>query len=628
MKTACIIVVGHVDHGKTALVRALTGIETDRLDQEQQRGLSITLGFAHRTYASGTIDLIDAPGHEDFIHAMVAGATGAQAAMLVVSAVEGVAPQTLEHLQIARLLDVPVRVVAVTKADLVAPDDLPARLDSLQASLAAQGVNDAPLIPCSALKQGGTDRLDKAIEALLDTAVFRPVPLTPFLPIDRVFSKPGLGTVVTGTLLGGALKTGDAVSLEPAGLATTIRGLQTRGADQKAAQPGERTAVNLRGIAVEDIARGDVLSAPGGGTPSACVDVLLTILPNAPRPIKHMTDLRVLFGTAHEVATLRLMGGGQIAPGQQGLAQLRFRRSVLGYAGQRAILRTLSPAATVGGIEMLDPHANDVTSGDHLRLAVMQVTAGQDVAGIAAALCQQGKGTARLSDVARLARQSSTATWMQIKGDFAQIDADVIACKPQIAAAKSDMLARLASFHNAHPIKPMAPRGTLGAGGISPQLMRHVEAALAAEGILRVVDDQIALSTHDAWANLTDAQTDTLAEIEAQLNSGGVKPPDAKTLTTNEDGPDLLALLVADARAVQLQNIALKQWLVFHSMALARAAATLRDAFPQPASFTTSQARAALGTSRKFIVPMLEHFDAQGVTQRSGDTRQMAPDAQ
>ncbi|BDY14811.1 hypothetical protein Sulfitobl28_07810 [Sulfitobacter pontiacus] len=334
MTSACVIVIGHVDHGKTALVRALTGMETDRLAEEKARGLSIALGFAHCEMAGGTLDLIDAPGHEDFIRTMVSGASGAQGAMLVVSAVEGVAAQTREHVQIARLLQLPVAVVAVTKVDLIPAATLPARLAEIADALAAQGVTGAELVPCSATTAGGTDHLRQVLARRFNALPARAAPMGAFLPVDRAFTLSGRGTVVTGTLLGGALAVGAALTVQPSGAATVVRGLQARGAARERVTAGERVAVNLRGIALEDIARGDVICTGGQGA-TLCMDVWLAVSDTAPRPVKHMQDLRVLWGTAHEVATLRLMGGGQIAPGARGWGSCASNAPWWGSRGRR-----------------------------------------------------------------------------------------------------------------------------------------------------------------------------------------------------------------------------------------------------------------------------------------------------
>ena len=620
MTSACVIVIGHVDHGKTALVRALTGMETDRLAEEKARGLSIALGFAHCEMAGGTLDLIDAPGHEDFIRTMVSGASGAQGAMLVVSAVEGVAAQTREHVQIARLLQVPVAVVAVTKVDLIPEATLPARLVEIADALAAQGVTGAELVPCSATTAGGTDHLRQVLARRFNALPARAAPMGAFLPVDRSFTLAGRGTVVTGTLLGGALAVGEALTVQPSGAATVVRGLQARGAARERVAAGERVAVNLRGIALEDIARGDVICTGGQGA-TLCMDVWLTVSDTAPRPVKHMQDLRVLWGTAHEVATLRLMGGGQIAPGGAGLGQLRFKRPVVGFAGQAAVLRQLSPAATLAGAVILDPQATAVGAGDRRRLAVMQAAQQQDGTALAAALCAQGRGVALWSDLVRLARCDATAA---LPTGVVRLSPEHIALADDLAAVQTAVVAALQRFHADYPIKQGAALSMLQRVTPLRGLEPFAQAELHRRGEVVLRDGLVSLARHDPFAALAPQQLARLTEIEERMRAGGTSPPDVRQFDAPDDA-DLIALMVAQGRLVSLANIALKQQVVFHAATIGQAQRSLAASFPPPTAFTTSAARTALGTSRKFIVPLLEHLDALGMTLRDGDTRQIAP---
>ena len=620
MTSACVIVIGHVDHGKTALVRALTGMETDRLAEEKARGLSIALGFAHCEMAGGTLDLIDAPGHEDFIRTMVSGASGAQGAMLVVSAVEGVAAQTREHVQIARLLQVPVAVVAVTKVDLIPEATLPARLVEIADALAAQGVTGAELVPCSATTAGGTDHLRQVLARRYTALPARAAPMGAFLPVDRAFTLAGRGTVVTGTLLGGALAVGEALTVQPSGAATVVRGLQARGAARERVAAGERVAVNLRGIALEDIARGDVICTGGQGA-TLCMDVWLTVSDTAPRPVKHMQDLRVLWGTAHEVATLRLMGGGQIAPGGAGLGQLRFKRPVVGFAGQAAVLRQLSPAATLAGAVILDPQATAVGAGDRRRLAVMQAAQQQDGTALAAALCAQGRGVALWSDLVRLARCDATAA---LPTGVVRLSPEHIALADDLAAVQTAVVAALQRFHADYPIKQGAALSMLQRVTPLRGLEPFAQAELHRRGEVVLRDGLVSLARHDPFAALAPQQLARLTEIEERMRAGGTSPPDVRQFDAPDDA-DLIALMVAQGRLVSLANIALKQQVVFHAATIGQAQRSLAASFPPPTAFTTSAARTALGTSRKFIVPLLEHLDALGMTLRDGDTRQIAP---
>ena len=620
MTSACVIVIGHVDHGKTALVRGLTGIKTDRLAEEKARGLSIALGFAHCEMAGGTLDLIDAPGHEDFIRTMVSGASGAQGAMLVVSAVEGVAAQTREHVQIARLLQVPVAVVAVTKVDLIPVATLPARLVEIADTLTAQGVTEAELVPCSATTAGGTDHLRQVLARRFNALPARAAPMGAFLPVDRSFTLAGRGTVVTGTLLGGALAVGEALTVQPSGAATVVRGLQARGAARERVAAGERVAVNLRGIALEDIARGDVICTGGQGA-TLCMDVWLTVSDTAPRPVKHMQDLRVLWGTAHEVATLRLMGGGQIAPGGAGLGQLRFKRPVVGFAGQAAVLRQLSPAATLAGAVILDPQATAVGAGDRRRLAVMQAAQQQDGTALAAALCAQGRGVALWSDLVRLARCDATAA---LPTGVVRLAPEHIALADDLAAVQTAVVAALQRFHADYPIKQGAALSMLQRVTPLRGLEPFAQAELHRRGEVVLRDGLVSLARHDPFAALAPQQLARLTEIEERMRAGGTSPPDVRQFDAPDDA-DLIALMVAQGRLVSLANIALKQQVVFHAATIGQAQRSLAASFPPPTAFTTSAARTALGTSRKFIVPLLEHLDALGMTLRDGDTRQIAP---
>ncbi len=625
MNSSCIVVTGHVDHGKTSLVRALTGIETDRLAEEKARGLSITPGFAHLACPSGTIDFIDAPGHEDFVQAMISGATGSGAVLLVVSAAEGIGAQTLEHLHIAGMLGITQGVIAVTKSDLLDPADRAVRIDDIRAALSRTPLAGARLVLCSARTGDGMDALRDALEALLSEVTPPSGPPHGFLPIDRVFSLPGRGTIVTGTLLGRDLALEDVVVLQPAGRIVSLRGLQSRGTERDLIHAGERMAANLRGLAQADIARGAVLCAAGDVAPSACVDVRLSLLPGAARAVKHMDDIRVLFGTSGEVATLRLFGGGRIAPGQTALAQLRFRHPVVGYAGQRAILRRLSPPETIGSAVFLDPQAAPTRAGDKDRLRVLDAVETGDAAAIARALCTARGGVARLRDVARLARRSEPPLRADLGAAFTLLTAGRIAPNDVIAARTADVLSAVATYHTRHPLRAMAPRSAIAPLATTPELARHVEDTLHQNGQIRRRDNRLALAGHDPFDLLSRDERVRLAEIEQGFRHLGLTGRKPDVLSPSTLDAALEELLIDAGRLTALHNVALNQTLVLHTDALTEAADRLRAAFPPPQSFTTSQARTALATSRRVIVPVLEHFDSCAVTERVGDTRRMRP---
>jgi selenocysteine-specific elongation factor len=625
MKTRCVVVIGHVDHGKTALVRALTGIDTDRLPEEKQRGLSIAPGFAHRTYTAGTIDFIDAPGHADFIHAMVSGATGAHCVLLVISAVEGIQAQTLEHLRIAGLLGMSDGLIAVTKSDLLPLAERTTRLRDIANALSGTAFSNAPLVFCSAQTGDGIADIHDGLHTLLSETNPPIGPLQCLLPIDRVFSLPGLGTIVTGTLLGQDLAVGDTATLHPDGRAVTFRGLQSRGTARDIIRAGERTAANLRGVAVDDVQRGAVLSVGHQVAPSQCFDVLLEILPNASRPLKHMEGVRVMFGTSSEVASVRLFGGGRMAPAGTGFAQLRFKTPVVGYAGQRAILRVLSPPETIGGAVILDPCASPAKSGDTGRTDLLDAVSRGDVADSAQALCLANHGVADVSDIARLSRLSTRTTQVALVDGFEFLDDKTVSAKTIVQTCTAEFLDALRDYHAQHPLHAMAPLNAINPSHRSSVLLRYVQRTLLERGKIRQHDTSIAAQGHDPIALLSADQRARFDNIETAFRENGMAPPAQDSFTQSPIDADIFKLLLDTKRLVALHNVSLKQTLVFHADTLTHAVAGLHITFPAPQVFTTSQARAALSTSRKIIVPILEYFDAQGLTTRTENNRQMAP---
>jgi selenocysteine-specific elongation factor len=621
-----IAVIGHVSHGKTALVRALTGIETDRLAEEKARGLSITLGFAWREYAAGTIDFLDAPGHDDFIRAMVMGTTGARAALLVVSAAEGVARQTREHLRLAQLLGLRAGIVAISKADLLAERETAAVLARIEAELERTFLASEPIVVCSAQTGAGLPALHAALEAL----VVRCPPAEPapgaLLPLDRVFTIAGAGTVVTGTLQGGPIVAGSPAVLMPSGRAVTIRELQMHGEPVEAAPPGGRIAAALRGVSVDEVAAGEMLCAPQAVAPSLFVDVDVSLSPEGARPLRSNDEVRVMWGTRQDLAKVRLIADAPLAPGARGLAQLRFAAPVAAFAGQRAILRRPSPAETIGGALVLDPQAPRLTGRADARRQLLVATAAADLPRIADLLATRDGGVLSCAEAARLARRRPDEVRASLRG-FESLGGDLLATPAAIAATREAYLARLAEAHRAAPNRVWIATGPLRAQfarTTAGQLLDHVERRLAAKGEIRVRGGHVALTSHDPLASLTPLALARLREVERQVREGGASPPDVGGLTGAAGGDAALVLLLIELGSlVSLRNNALRQTLVFHTEALDEALAALRVAFPPPTEFATGAARAALNTSRKFIVPILEFLDARGDTVREGDVRRV-----
>ncbi|MGC8874423.1 MAG: selenocysteine-specific translation elongation factor, partial [Chloroflexia bacterium] len=349
---------GHVDHGKSTLVEALTGINPDRLIEEQEREMTIDLGFAWLTLPSGReVSIVDVPGHERFIKNMLAGVGGIDAALLVVAADEGIMPQTREHLDILELLEVPRGVVAITKVDLVNdPEWLELVMEEVRERLRGTPLETAPIVPVSARTRKGLDALLEALDRVLDQARPRPDYGRPRLPIDRAFTIAGFGTVVTGTLLDGSLQVGQEVEILPRGLRGRIRGLQTHKKRVEVAEPGRRTAVNLAGIAVDDLERGDVLTTPGWLEPTTRLAVRLRLLPGAPYPLRQDHALDLFIGSAERRVRVTVLEKEELLPGEIGWVVLRLGEPVAAARGDRFIVRWPSPGLTVGGGVVVDTH--------------------------------------------------------------------------------------------------------------------------------------------------------------------------------------------------------------------------------------------------------------------------------
>lgn len=624
-----VAVIGHVNHGKTALVRALTGIETDRLPEEKARGLSIALGFAWRDYPGGGVDFLDAPGHEDFLRAMVMGAAAARAVLLVVSGPEGFARQTREHLRIAGLLGLSRGVVAIAKSDLVPAGDRSRILDSVSAELSGGALAAAPRVFCSSVTGEGLDDLHAALAALAGEAPAPDRLPGAFLPVDRVFSPAGTGTVVTGSLRGGGLAAGGDAVLMPSGRTVRLRGLQVHGRAVDAASPGSRVAAALRGAAVAEVPVGEVLCAPGAFEASLQVDAEVTLAPDASRPLRSGDEVRVLWGARQDMARVRVIAAAALAPGDSGLVQLRFASPRIAFAGQRALLRRPSPAETLGGARVLDPVA-PVLRGRTLEararlLAAVSADAPSD--GLAE-LARRDGGAVSLREASRLWRRSGQELTDLLGPGATRVGEDLLILPGALDQARATYLGQLAAAHRNRPSLGFVPLGTIRrrvSRDLSAGLVEQAEQALVREGAVRVQRGGVALAGHDPFSALPPGQLARLQWLEAEIRRGGVSPPAPEALegAAPGDGP-LIALLLEAGRVVALRNHALRQTLLFHVAALDAALDALALAFPPPMEFTTGQAREALATRRKFIVPVLEFLDSRGDAVRQGDLRRLA----
>ncbi|MGY2047126.1 selenocysteine-specific translation elongation factor [Methylobacterium sp. JK268] len=616
-------VIGHVDHGKTALVRALTGTDTDRLKEERERGVSIVPGFALLRVPGGEIDLVDLPGHERFVRAMIAGATGMRAVLLAVDAREGIKPQTLEHLAIARLIGVRRGVVALTKCDLVDEEEAGRRAAEIAALVAAAGIEAAAPLRTSVTRGEGLGELAGRLADLLRDGVASPDDGAPILPIDRVFPRPGFGAVVTGTLRRGRLAVGDGVAVAPEGIAGAVRGLQSHGRPVEAAEPGRRVAVALRGVDLAQLRRGQILAPPGLLVPSRWLDVSLTVLRDAPAALASGTRLRLLAGTTELPVRLRLLDRETVEPGEEALAQLHADEAVALPAREPFLLRSDSPSLTLGGGTVLDPASRRRRRRDPRLLAELRVLAdGRPADILRARLTRAGRAGARLDDLSRLVGIAAERVRRHLAAlgalDLGErfLGADVL------DGARIDAMALLDAHHQAHPMEHGIALARLGAGlaadeGVTAALVRD----LVASGRAVRERDLVRAAGFDPARQ----ETPTARALAEQFRRAGLTPPDeAEAVGRDIRRQEAVAYLVRSGLLIRAADRVQRRTILFHKDAIEGAKRTLVDAFAVQAGgegFLAREAGAVLGISRKFSIPLLEHLDATRFTRRIGDRR-------
>ncbi len=482
----CIGTAGHVDHGKSTLVQALTGIDPDRLAEEKERGMTIDLGFAWLTLPNGQeVSIVDVPGHESFIKNMLAGVGGIDLALLVVAADEGIMPQTEEHLAILDLLGISRGVVALTKCDLVEQDWLELVREEVAARLASTTLAGAPILPVSAYTGAGLPELVATLERRLEVPSSRQQSGRPRLPIDRVFTIQGFGTVVTGTLLDGPLSVGQEVEILPQKLRARIRTLQTHKHSVERAQPGGRTAINLAGVAKSDLARGDVLTLPGKLHPSTLLDARFRLLKSVPRPLEHNAAVDLYVGAKEVQARVRLLEGDALQPGEQGWVQLKLAEPVVVARRDRFILRQPSPSLTIGGGEIVDTQPRQHKRRDPAVLAALEVLehgAPEEVmlAALGAAPMSSSAGAGPVAPTSSSAGAGPVAPMSSSAG------AGPVA--PTSSSAGTGPVAPMSSSAGAGPVAPMsssAGAGSKARGGGLPHTLRGLNGYEEGEAIRR-----------------------------------------------------------------------------------------------------------------------------------------------
>lgn len=647
---SCIGTAGHVDHGKSTLVEALTGIDPDRLAEEKERGMTIDLGFAWLKLPGGReVSIVDVPGHENFIKNMLAGVGGIDAALLVIAADEGIMPQTREHLAILDMLRVPRAIVALTKSDLVDAEWLEMVSEEVSEYLRPTTLSGSRIVPVSAYTRQGLPELLTALDELMDEAEARQNIARPRLAIDRVFSLTGFGTIVTGTLLDGTFKSGQEIEVLPQGLRARIRGLQTHKQQIDVAQPGSRVALNLAGIARTDVQRGNVVMQPGQLRPCLLLDAHVSLLADAPRPLEHNTLVDFYSGSQEISARVRLLDCHELRPGQSAWAQLRLSRAAVVARRDRFILRIPSPASTIGGGEVID-----IAPRYHRRFQqpvlqnLQRLALGSPEELVLAALdrrpaakmdasikAPQGLSGYELADIAHQCNLATDVTLQALEsllltgrvrkvGTFWFVQ--------YIWEALAEEAVRLVQEqHRVYPLRSGFSKEEWRTRlHLSPRIAVEVFTTLHTEGRLEPVTESEAggqpassvaglIRLPGFTSHFTSAQHQ---QVERLLLLFRENPYAAPTHVEAEQmvGVEVLNALVEQGRLVKMGD-----GILFLQEAYREARAQLHTYLQEHGKMTVAEARDVLGATRKYVLPLLEHMDALRITQRRGDERVPGP---
>ncbi len=625
---------GHVDHGKSTLVQALTGIDPDRLREEKERGMTIDLGFAWLKLPSGMeVSIVDVPGHERFIKNMLAGVGGIDVALLVVAADEGPMPQTDEHLAILDLLGVSRGAVAITKADLVDEEWMELVKAEVEERLAPTSLAGAPLVPVSAMTRQGLPELISTLDRLLAAVPGKRDVGKARVPVDRVFTVAGFGTVITGTLIDGELRVGQEVEILPSGKKSRVRGIQSHKRKVDVAPPGSRVAVNLASLATEEIQRGDVVTLLGWLRPTRAVDVKLRVIKAAPKPLEHGDELTFHTGAAEAVAKLSLLDTEKLEPGQSGWAQLRLADPVAVARGDQFIVRVPSPSFTVGGGVVVDPHPkrhrrfqqqlvenlSTLEQGTPEEILLQQMPP-------AAPLVLQSvvQRTGLPMEQARRAVATLLAEGELLLLEGSKADAGSMALNAQSlliastawAALREKLEGILATFHAEYPLRRGMPREEVRSrSGLDARAFSRVESRLLSEGAIIEEGPLMARSSHQVRFD-EDLQRRIVGFLEA-LQEAGTSPPSTQEMLARFNlSSEALAALMDQGRVVEIAA-----GIVLDKQVYAQMVETIIRAIQAEGSITVAAVRDQFNTSRKYALAIMEHLDEKRVTRRVGDER-------
>ena len=629
MKSIIIGTAGHIDHGKTALVRALTGVDADRLPEEKRRGITIDIGFADLDLGEVQVGFVDVPGHERFVKNMLAGAHGIDLVALVIAADESVMPQTREHFDICRLLGVRKGLVVLTKKDLV-DQELLQLVRSETAELAAGSfLEGAPIIAVSSRTGEGIEALKEALRATGLEVAARSADFVTRLPIDRAFTMRGFGAVVTGTLIAGEIAEGDELELLPAGTRVRVRGVQVHGSSVARAYAGQRTAINLGGVDVAAIERGMILAPPNRLRPTLAIDVSANLLENAPRPLRSRQRVRVHIGAAEVLARVRVLAaGGEIKPGQSGLVQLRTETEILGVLGDRFILRSYSPQVTIGGGIILDPfpprHRAREIAGARARLETFgRDDRAQQVAMFVAGADRHGLRRADLAARTAWRDEVIEAAANEALTGGSIIDAEgVLIDRERFDEMKQLVIREVEAHHQREPLLRGLAKEVLRErlfAHAPVEVFRGVLATLEKEGAL--VGEKEIIRRREHTRELSSADSNLRDRLEEIYQDAGLAAPNLnealeRTGVAVAKGRKILQLLIDAGVLVKVHGE-----MFFHRAVLDDLTKKVRAHGAKHREIDVAAFKELTGISRKYAIPLLEYLDRQRVTRREGDRR-------
>lgn len=637
MKSVIVGTAGHIDHGKSTLVWALTGKDPDRLPEEKRRGITIDLGFADLDLGDVRIGFVDVPGHERFVKNMLAGAHGIDVVALVIAADEGVMPQTREHFDICRLLGVRTGLIVITKIDLLEEELIPLVRGEAEELVAGSFLESAPVLAVSAKTGMGLDELRTALREVAAQVPARSADLVPRLPVDRAFTMKGFGPVVTGTLVSGEISEGDELELLPLGARVRARGLQVHGKSVRHASAGQRTAVNLGGIDTAAIARGMVLAPTARLRSTQILDVQLSVLPNAPRSLRSRARVRLHIHAAEVLARIHVLeDGGQIAPGESGLVQLRLEAPVVAVSEERFIIRSYSPSHTAAGGTILDPFAVKHRGKDlaQVRRQLRRLLGSDPAARISVFVELAGDNGQRLANLAARTGWNAevlTQALAQAKDTGAITDCDGVFMAPasceRLGRATVDLIT---AHHKREPLARGVARETLRErlfAHTAPEVFRSVLLRLEQEGAIVSERDVVRLREHSL--ELTGADAQLRERLAGVYEKAALAPPalDEAMLsagianTQKAHGRKILQLLLDNGTLLRVQGD-----LFFHRSALERLKLKVRDYGDQhepERSIDVAAFKDLAEVSRKYAIPLLEFLDRERVTRRDGDRRRI-----